>query len=196
MVDDAEFIKRRHLSRGRPRNVQTKSPTLSHNLNPGPFGDNLNSSLKNALGLLNQGMSLNEKMMPSHQNNNLPDLRPPSGNFDSVLRNRYFPGGPTPDGLDSDIMFKNSMADSDHFHADLRERSRRESEEMMTDNRYRMTPPESPRDRDGASVASVDMSADISGTDQKHREQGSKLSAQDLSLMQRNIKNENNDTEH
>ena len=28
------------------RNVQTKSPTLSHNLNPGPFGDNLNSSLK------------------------------------------------------------------------------------------------------------------------------------------------------
>lgn len=24
------------------RNVQTKSPTLSHNLNPGPFGDNLN----------------------------------------------------------------------------------------------------------------------------------------------------------
>ena len=35
-----------------------------------------------------------------------------------------------------------------------------------------MTPPESPRDRDGASVASVDMSADISGSDQKHREQG------------------------
>ena len=28
------------------RNVQTKSPTLTHNLNPGPFGDNLNSSLK------------------------------------------------------------------------------------------------------------------------------------------------------
>ena len=63
------------------------------------------------------------------------NFRPPSGNFDSVLRNRYFPGGPTPDGLDSDIMFKNNMADSDHFHADLRERSRRESEEMMTDNR-------------------------------------------------------------
>ena len=35
-----------------------------------------------------------------------------------------------------------------------------------------MTPPESPRDRDGASVASVDMSGDISGSDQKHREQG------------------------
>ena len=34
--------------------------------------------------------------------------------------------------------------------------------------RYRMTPPESPRDRDVASVASVDMSAE----EQKHREQG------------------------
>ena len=31
-----------------------------------------------------------------------------------------------------------------------------------------MTPPESPRDRDVASVASVDMSAE----EQKHREQG------------------------
>ena len=64
-------------------------------------------------------------------------LRPPSGNFDSIIRNRYFPGGHTPDGLDSDIMFKN-MGDSDHFSSgDLRDRARRESEEMITDNRYR-----------------------------------------------------------
>jgi len=101
------------------------------------------------LGLLNQGMNLNDKMAPSHQNNNLPDLRPPSSSFDSMMRSRYFPGGPTPDGLDSDILFKNlGEAES----VEMRGRARRDSEEMITDNRYRMTPPESPRDRDGASV--------------------------------------------
>ena len=66
-----------------------------------------------------------------------------------------------------------------------------------------MTPPESPRDR-----ASVEAPTD--NVDQKQGENdyvdkdhemiwvlvGSKVSAQDLSLMQRNIKNENNDSEH
>ena len=47
------------------------------------------------------------------------------------MRNRYFPGGPTPEGLDSDIIFKNLAGE------EMRERARRESEgEMMTDNRY------------------------------------------------------------
>ena len=36
-----------------------------------------------------------------------------------------------------------------------------------------MTPPESPRDRDGTSVASVDMANDMS--DQKLRDQGKKF---------------------
>ena len=80
-----------------------------------------------------------------------------------MMRSRYFPGGPTPEGLDSDIMFKN-LGESET--AEMRERARRDSEEMITDNRcvvmmimivmmmirYRMTPPESPRDREGASV--------------------------------------------
>ena len=93
--------------------------------------------------------------------------RPPTSGFDSVLRNRYFPGGPTPDGLESDILFKN-MADNDHFHE---RQNRRESEDMITDNRYdqikpcsfeyptpnsryRMTPPESPRDRPSVEASS------------------------------------------
>ena len=77
------------------RNVQTKSPTLGHSMNPVQFGDNINASLKvgfptlflhprtviytssfqNALGLLNSGMnSMNEKMI-HNQNNNIPELR-------------------------------------------------------------------------------------------------------------------------
>ena len=57
-------------------------------------------------------------------------FRPPSSSFDSVMRSRYFPGGPTPDGLDSDIIFKSLAGE------EMRERARRESEgEMMTDNR-------------------------------------------------------------
>ncbi|GFG29383.1 hypothetical protein Cfor_06124, partial [Coptotermes formosanus] len=60
MVDDAEFVKRRHLSRGRPRKydptpsptpphlsaqgVQSKSPTLTHS--PTLYGDALNASLQ------------------------------------------------------------------------------------------------------------------------------------------------------
>ena len=56
--------------------------------------------------------------------------RPPSSSFDSVMRSRYFPGGPTPDGLESDIIFKSLAGE------EMRERARRESEgEMMTDNR-------------------------------------------------------------
>ena len=59
--------------------------------------------------------------------------RPPSASFDSMLRGRYFPGGPTPDGLDSDIMFKQLGDSVDPFQA----RNRRDSEEMVTDNRCR-----------------------------------------------------------
>ena len=62
--------------------------------------------------------------------------RPPSASFDSMLRGRYFPGGPTPDGLDSDIMFKQLGDSVDPFQA----RNRRDSEEMVTDNRCRKYP--------------------------------------------------------
>ena len=56
--------------------------------------------------------------------------RPPSSTFDSVMRSRYFPGGPTPDGLESDMIFKSLNVESDQL------RARRESEgELMTDNR-------------------------------------------------------------
>ena len=63
-------------------------------------------------------------------------FRPPSASFDSMLRGRYFPGGPTPDGLDSDIMFKQLGDSVDPFQA----RNRRDSEEMVTDNRCRKYP--------------------------------------------------------
>ena len=89
-------------------------------------------------------------------------FRPPSSSFDSALRSRYFPGGPTPDGLESDMMFKSLAGETDQL------RGRRESEgEMMTDNRYRMTPPESPRERDGANHSSDNvMAIDINQRDQ------------------------------
>jgi len=203
MVDDAEFIKRRHLSRGRPRNVQTKSPTLGHSMNPVQFGDNINASLKNALGLLNHGMNNISDKMINNQNNNIPDLRTSSANFD-VLRGRYFPGGPTPDGMDSDIMFKHLAGEPEHYGqiGDLRH-SRQDNEDMISENRYlgrdqRMTPPESPRDvaNHSTSHQQMDTGMTMEHMEQQQREQGSKLSAQDLSLMQRNIKNEKNDSEH
>ena len=50
-----------------------------------------------------------------------------------MMRSRYFPGGPTPDGLESDIMFKMGGAEAET--AEMRERARRDSEEMITDNR-------------------------------------------------------------
>ncbi|XP_028044781.2 forkhead box protein P1 isoform X9 [Monomorium pharaonis] len=71
MVDDAEFVKRRHLSRGRPRKydptpsptpphlsaqgVPSKSPTLTHS--PTMYGDALNANLQyfQALGESNMG---------------------------------------------------------------------------------------------------------------------------------------------
>ncbi|XP_046984808.1 forkhead box protein P1 [Schistocerca americana] len=88
MVDDAEFVKRRHLSRGRPRKydptpsptpphlsaaqgVQSKSPTLIHS--PTLYGDALNTSLQNvqcenyseaALGESNMGF-VNNSMSTS-----------------------------------------------------------------------------------------------------------------------------------
>eukprot|EP00090_Calanus_glacialis_P037494 TRINITY_DN645_c0_g1_i2.p1 TRINITY_DN645_c0_g1~~TRINITY_DN645_c0_g1_i2.p1 ORF type:complete len:765 (+),score=100.68 TRINITY_DN645_c0_g1_i2:200-2494(+) len=203
MVDDAEFIKRRHLSRGRPRNVQTKSPTLGHSMNQVQFGDNINASLKNALGLLNHGMNSMSDKLIHNQNNNIPDLRTSSANFD-VLRGRYFPGGPTPDGMDSDIMFKHLAGEPEHYGqiGDLRH-NRPDNEDMITENRYlgrdqRMTPPESPRDVANHSTnhQQMDTGMTMDHLEQQQREQGSKLSAQDLSLMQRNIKNEKNDTEH
>jgi len=201
MVDDAEFIKRRHLSRGRPRNVQTKSPTLGHSMNPVQFGDNINASLKNALGLLNTGMNSMSDKMIHNQNNNIPDLRTSSANFD-VLRGRYFPGGPapTPEGMESDIMFKHLAGEPEHYGqiGDLRH-NRQDNEDLIAENRYlgrdqRMTPPESPRD---ANNSNTQMDGSVAmDTMEQQREQGSKLSAQDLSLMQRNIKNEKNETEH
>jgi len=197
-------------------------------MNPVQFGDNINASLKvgfltlflrpcsifysvfeilssqNALGLLNHGMnSISDKMI-TNQNNNIPDLRTSSANFD-VLRGRYFPGGPTPDGMDSDIMFKHLAGEPEHYGqiGDLRH-SRQDNEDLMTENRYlgrdqRMTPPESPRDVANHSTnhhQQMDTGMAMDHMEQQQREQGSKLSAQDLSLMQRNIKNEKNDAEH
>ncbi|XP_032455067.1 forkhead box protein P2 isoform X5 [Nasonia vitripennis] len=76
MVDDAEFVKRRHLSRGRPRKydptpsptpphlsaqgVPSKSPTLTHS--PTMYGDALNANLQYfqaALGESNMGFLSN-----------------------------------------------------------------------------------------------------------------------------------------
>ena len=86
--------------------------------------------------------------------------RPSSGNFDSVLRGRYFPGGPTPEGLESDMMFKTMSGEAGEGFT-----SRPDTEEMMAESRWqsvvgsclvvrcccrylgreqRMTPPESP----------------------------------------------------
>ncbi|XP_012274756.1 forkhead box protein P1 isoform X4 [Orussus abietinus] len=81
MVDDAEFVKRRHLSRGRPRKydptpsptpphlsaqgVPSKSPTLTHS--PTMYGDALNANLQYfqaALGESNMGF-LNNSMCTS-----------------------------------------------------------------------------------------------------------------------------------
>ncbi|XP_014474342.1 PREDICTED: forkhead box protein P1 isoform X6 [Dinoponera quadriceps] len=80
MVDDAEFVKRRHLSRGRPRKydptpsptpphlsaqgVPSKSPTLTHS--PTMYGDALNANLQyfQALGESNMGF-LNNPMCTS-----------------------------------------------------------------------------------------------------------------------------------
>ncbi|XP_043513788.1 forkhead box protein P1 isoform X10 [Frieseomelitta varia] len=81
MVDDAEFVKRRHLSRGRPRKydptpsptpphlsaqgVPSKSPTLTHS--PTMYGDALNANLQYfqaALGDSNMGF-LNNSMCTS-----------------------------------------------------------------------------------------------------------------------------------
>ncbi|XP_068981132.1 forkhead box protein P1-like isoform X2 [Bombus flavifrons] len=78
MVDDAEFVKRRHLSRGRPRKydptpsptpphlsaqgVPSKSPTLTHS--PTMYGDALNANLQAALGDSNMGF-LNNSMCTS-----------------------------------------------------------------------------------------------------------------------------------
>ena len=59
-------------------------------------------------------------------------FRPPSSSFDSMMRSRYFPGGPTPDGLDSDILFKN-LGEAESVA--MRGRARRDSEELITDNR-------------------------------------------------------------
>ncbi|XP_076285115.1 forkhead box transcription factor P isoform X5 [Lasioglossum baleicum] len=81
MVDDAEFVKRRHLSRGRPRKydptpsptpphlsaqgVPSKSPTLTHS--PTMYGEALNANLQYfqaALGDSNMGF-LNNSMCTS-----------------------------------------------------------------------------------------------------------------------------------
>ncbi|XP_076679404.1 forkhead box transcription factor P isoform X5 [Andrena cerasifolii] len=78
MVDDAEFVKRRHLSRGRPRKydptpsptpphlsaqgVPSKSPTQMHS--PTMYGDALNANLQAALGDSNMGF-LNNTMCTS-----------------------------------------------------------------------------------------------------------------------------------
>jgi len=202
-VDEVEYHRRRPQRGCSAGNVQTKSPTLGHSMNPVQFGDNINASLKNALGLLNHGMSSMSDKLIHNQNNNIPDLRTSSANFD-VLRGRYFPGGPTPDGMDSDIMFKNLAGEPEHYGqiGDLRH-NRQDNEDMITENRYlgrdqRMTPPESPRDVANHSTnhQQMDTGMAMDHLEQQHREQGSKLSAQDLSLMQRNIKNEKNDTEH
>ena len=62
-------------------------------------------------------------------------FRTSSANFD-VLRGRYFPGGPTPDGMDSDIMFKHLAGEPEHYGqiGDLRH-NRPDNEDMITENR-------------------------------------------------------------
>jgi len=207
------------------RNVQTKSPTLGHSMNTLPFGDNINASLKNALGLLNHGINNVTDKMILNQNNNLPDVR-----------GRYFvgPGGPTPEdylGMESDIMFK-QMASSESpldpystpvlnlgpigSLGDLQpqpvslsgsiSRVPHDPEELVNgrymSSRERMTPPESPRellDRGERLDNNQDNRIQQELQHMEHqqpRELGIKISAQDLSLMQRNIKNESNETEH
>jgi len=222
-VDEVEYHRRRPQRGCSAGNVQAKSPTMGPSMNlSSQFGDNINASLKNALGLLNHGM--NDKIQLHNQNNNLPDLRTSTGSFDA-LRGRYFPGGPTPpEGMDADMMFKHMTSPEEHYGAlgqatgallsqqasspprhqgslsslaDPRHRGR-DGEDI--ENRYlardqRMTPPESPRES-AHNNSSQGMDTSSSLDHLEGRDQGSKLSAQDLSLMQRNIKNEKNDTEH
>jgi len=212
-VDEVEYHRRRPQRGCSAGNVQAKSPTMGPSMNLGnQFGDNINASLKNALGLLgSHGMS--EKMQLHNQNNNLPDLRTSTGSFDA-LRGRYFPGGPTPpEGMDADMMFKHMTSPEEHYGAlaqqapsgslssigDQRHRGR-EADDIVAENRYlgrdqRMTPPESPRESVHNNT-SQGMDTTSSLDHLEGREQGSKLSAQDLSLMQRNIKNEKSDSEH
>jgi len=225
-VDEVEYHRRRPQRGCSAGNVQAKSPTMGPSMNIGSqFGDNINASLKNALGLLNHGM--NDKIQLHNQNNNLPDLRTSTGTFDA-LRGRYFPGGPTPpEGMDADMMFKHMTSPEEHYGAlgqatgallgqqatspprhqgslsslaDPRHRGR-EGEDVVGENRYlgrdqRMTPPESPRES-AHNISSQGMDTSSSSLDHlEGRDQGSKLSAQDLSLMQRNIKNEKSDSEH
>jgi len=240
-VDEVEYHRRRPQRGCSAGNVQAKSPTMGPSMNIGSqFGDNINASLKNALGLLNHGM--NDKIQLHNQNNNLPDLRTSTGTFDA-LRGRYFPGGPTPpEGMDADMMFKHMTSPEEHYGAlgqatgallgqqatspprhqgslaDPRHRGR-EGEDIVGENRYlgrdqRMTPPESPRESAHnissqvvmlvlimvvmmmAMLLLMGMDTSSSLDHLEGRDQGSKLSAQDLSLMQRNIKNEKSDSEH
>jgi len=199
-VDEVEYHRRRPQRGCSAGNVQAKSPTMSPSMNlSGQFADNMNASLKNALGLLNHGM--NEKLLHSQNSNQLGDMRTSAANFD-VLRGRYFPGGPTPpEGIDSEHMFKHMTSAEEHYGAlgDPRHRSRTDGDDMIAENRYlarepRMTPPESPREPQHNTNQAMETSASMEHIES--REQSSKLSAQDLSLMQRNIKNEKNDTEH
>ncbi|XP_052822827.1 forkhead box protein P2 isoform X4 [Octopus bimaculoides] len=70
MVDDFEFVRRRHLTRGRPRkyhesdtaaqNLSMKSSNL--NQDPSLFGDNLNASLRAALGENNLSLIANGQL--------------------------------------------------------------------------------------------------------------------------------------
>jgi len=194
------------------RNVQTKSPTLSHGLSSPPFGDNINNinninnSLKNALGLLNHS-TFGDKILQNQNNNNnnsngLSDVRT-SSSFDS-LRGRYFPG--PPEGADTDLMIKHLAGDNQEHFKHLAGDNQEHFKHLAGDNqehfnipsshqqhqspeprymgRDRMTPPQSPGE----------------GHHQQHQDnnhhQGVKVGVEDLSLVQRNIKNEKSDLEH
>ncbi|XP_014474350.1 PREDICTED: forkhead box protein P1-B isoform X13 [Dinoponera quadriceps] len=83
MVDDAEFVKRRHLSRGRPRKydptpsptpphlsaqgVPSKSPTLTHS--PTMYGDALNANLQISKRLYQLEVKLHTVVSTAHDAN-------------------------------------------------------------------------------------------------------------------------------
>ncbi|XP_043283738.1 forkhead box protein P1 isoform X4 [Venturia canescens] len=139
MVDDAEFIKRRHLSRGRPRKfdptpsptpphlsaqgVPSKSPTLTHS--PTMYGDALNANLQYfqaALGESNMGF-LNNSMCTSTATSPDKEHGLPHNDLMSHLDE---PGvhikqeGQSPEGGKLSRLIKREMVDApmDHEHED------------------------------------------------------------------------------
>ena len=53
-----------------------------------------------------------------------------------MLRGRYFPGGPTPEGLESDMMFKTMSGEAGEGFT-----SRPDTEEMLAESRWQSVVP-------------------------------------------------------